>query len=132
MALVHGRDISAKDVEWLVGRGFNLEQFAALCNSIAWAEGRAIGLKQVSFTERVYVKDNGIDAEWTLDMPLGQAESPLVKPGLKTYEPFWAEKGPSVGPNFGPKCQCLQIRLPVRFAKGNCVSASTREGRLET
>jgi hypothetical protein len=86
MVLLHGSDISAKDVEWSIGRGYSLERFAGLCNAIAWAEGRAIGLNQLSFTERVYVKDNGIDGEWILDAPPGEAESPLVKPGLNVFQ----------------------------------------------
>lgn len=86
MNYVHGKHISAEQVEFAVGRTFRLEHFAALCNAIAWAEGRSLGLDQISFTERVYVKDNGIDGEWMVDNPNLDHDSPLVKPGLNVFQ----------------------------------------------
>ena len=82
----HGKHISAQEVEFLIGRTFRLEQFAALCNSIAWAEGRNLGLDQISFTERVYVRDNGIDGEWSVESPKPDQSSPLVKPGFNVFQ----------------------------------------------
>lgn len=64
MPIPHGRAISGQEFELEVGRTFSVEQFASLCNAIAWYIGRQSGIAQISFTERVNVADNGIDAEW--------------------------------------------------------------------
>ncbi len=86
MTLPHGKEISGEQVELVIGRSFALEQFARLCNAIAWAEGRDLGLDQFSFTERVYVKDNGVDGEWFVANPGGDRASPLIKAGLNVFQ----------------------------------------------
>ena len=68
MSLIHGRDITAEELERIVGREFRIQRFASLCNAIVWATAKPRGLSQLLFTERVYVSDSGIDAEWVLDV----------------------------------------------------------------
>jgi len=68
MALPHGRDISADHVELTIGREFPIRRFVSLCNSLIWATSSALGLAQASFTGRVFVGDNAVDAEWTIDL----------------------------------------------------------------
>ncbi|HVO63199.1 MAG TPA: hypothetical protein VMT53_19885 [Terriglobales bacterium] len=63
MSLVHGREITAEQVELIVGRQFSVQRFASMCNAITWVLSRPAGLTQVAFTERVFVADNGVDAE---------------------------------------------------------------------
>jgi hypothetical protein len=78
MTLPHGRAILAKDLELEVGREFTVEKFASLCNAIAWYLGRQTGSAQLSFTERVNVADNGIDAEWTIEVPTEGVSKPTI------------------------------------------------------
>lgn len=85
--LPHGRAISAQEFEIEVGRIFSVEQFASLCNAIAWCVGSKAGLVQVSFTERVNVADNGIDAEWTLELPIANVkETSIAGPGWNVFQ----------------------------------------------
>ena len=69
MPLPHGREISSAQVELIVGREFPIRRFVSLCNSLVWATSKSQELAQTSFTERVFVRDSGIDAEWTIDLP---------------------------------------------------------------
>ncbi len=75
MSLVHGRDLSAEELERTVGREFSVQRFASLCNAIIWAIAKPRGLAQAAFTERVFVRDNGVDAEWLLDVPEDAVDS---------------------------------------------------------
>lgn len=85
--LPHGRAISAEEFEIEVGRAFSVESFVSLCNAIAWSIGSWVkGLAQLSFTERVNVADNGIDAEWTLECPLSTRPTQIVVPGWNVFQ----------------------------------------------
>src|SRR4051812_27070154 len=84
MPLVHGRDITAEEVESIVWGEFSVQRFAGLCNAIIWATDRP-SLAQAAFTERVFVKDNGIDAEWILNAP-PIAPGQLVESGKVVYQ----------------------------------------------
>jgi DNA processing protein len=68
---VHGRAITAEEVERLVGREFSPRQFASLCNAVAWAISGQRCTSIPSFTERVNAKDGGIDAEWDFEIAEG-------------------------------------------------------------
>lgn len=82
MTLVHGREITAEQIELIVGRQFSVQRFASMCNAIGWALSRPAGLNQAALTERVYVADNGIDAELLIDIPpLAPASGSLFSPG---------------------------------------------------
>jgi len=83
--LAHGRAISAQEFELEVGRIFSVEQFASLCNAIAWCAGSKSGLVQVSFTERVNVADNGIDAEWAMPAPAAK-DTPIAGAGWNVFQ----------------------------------------------
>ena len=85
--LSHGSAISAQELELEVGRVFTVERFAALCNAIAWGIGGSkSGLAQLSFTERVNVADNGIDAEWTSDFPDSTQDTLIAGSGWNVFQ----------------------------------------------
>ena len=68
MSLIHGRNISAEEVERIVGREFPIQQFVSLCNALTWATSKPAGVAQVSFTERIFVADSGVDGEWEIEL----------------------------------------------------------------
>jgi len=83
MSLAHGKPIEAEEVERVVSREFDARRFASLCNSIAWAHTDQRPSSLPSFTERVNVKDGGVDAEWEAALPEGRGYyGPLLGPGL--------------------------------------------------
>src|ERR1041385_538134 len=84
--LAHGRAISAQEFELEVGRMFSVEQFASLCNAVAWCIGSKSGLAQISFTERVNVADNGIDAEWTAHFSALIKDTAIVGTGWNVFQ----------------------------------------------
>lgn len=82
MSLVHGREITAEQVELIVGREFPVQRFVSMCNAIIWALSRPLGLTQFSFTERVFVADNGVDAELVIEVPPSTPQpGSLLMPG---------------------------------------------------
>ena len=87
MALIHGRSISGEEIERIVSREFDARRFASLCNAIAWALARVRCSSLPSFTERVNVKDKGVDAEWSTDLP-GDANdaAALLGPGWNVHQ----------------------------------------------
>jgi hypothetical protein len=87
MSLVHGRAITAEELERVVGREFSSSQFASLCNAVAWAASRRRLSSLPSFTERVNVTDDGIDAEWDVYVEGGEGpDSPLLGPGWNVFQ----------------------------------------------
>ena len=70
MPLPHKREISADQIELMVGREFPIQRFVSLCNSLVWATSKSEQLTQASVTERVFVKDNGIDASGQPILPV--------------------------------------------------------------
>lgn len=68
MSLVRGREITAEQVELILGRGFPVQRFVSMCNAILWALSRPAALTQVSLTERVFVADSGVDAELVIEI----------------------------------------------------------------
>jgi hypothetical protein len=78
--LSHGQHITKKEIESITS-SWSPDEFASLCNSVVWASARSQGTILPSFTERVNVKDKGIDAEYLwLDSVAGSA-SHLVSAG---------------------------------------------------
>lgn len=69
MSLIHGQPITSEQVEHVTSREFTPQQFAALCNAVAWATAGRRSPALPSFTERTNAKDHGIDAEWQIQMP---------------------------------------------------------------
>ena len=61
---VQGRALTAEDIEREVSGRFGPREFASLCNSVVWAGAGARPTQLPSFTERVNVPDQGVDAEW--------------------------------------------------------------------
>ena len=86
MLLAHGESISAEHIEREVS-SWNADRFARLCNSIAWAVTWDGVQSLPAFTERVYVPDGGIDAEWQGDLSgtlLGDGQ--LLAAGLNVFQ----------------------------------------------
>lgn len=87
MSLPHGRDISAEQIERIVGGEFTVQRFASLCNSVTWAVAQPVGTTQPAFTERVFVRDNGVDAEWEFHVPQGQPDAEgLIRTGRNVFQ----------------------------------------------
>ncbi len=87
MNLIHGRDVTAEQIELIVGREFPIHRFVSMCNAIVWALSRSGGISQVSFSERVFVSDRGVDAEWSFDLTKTVTDSPiLIAPGRTVFQ----------------------------------------------
>lgn len=89
MSLIHGRAISSQEIEDMVSRHrrFDPREFASLCNAVAWASAGRNCTSLPSFTERVNVKDGGIDAEWQTNLPDGPTyHSSLLGPGWNVFQ----------------------------------------------
>src|SRR5262245_49469401 len=85
--LVHGRAITAEEVERIVGREFSPRQFASLCNALAWGAADRHCTSLPSFTERVNAKDGGIDAEWDCESAEGaDTAAGLMGPGWNIFQ----------------------------------------------
>ena len=63
--LSHGQRITKEEFE-ITTSYWSPNEFASLCNAVVWASARRQGTVLPSFTERVYVKDKGIDAEYVI------------------------------------------------------------------
>jgi hypothetical protein len=86
MSLPHGREISSNQVELIIGREFPIKRFVSLCNSLVWTTSKSQELTQASFTERVYVRDSGIDAEWTINLPGELHQGALIRQGWNVFQ----------------------------------------------
>src|ERR1700688_4949040 len=124
MPLLHGRDISADEIEAEIAR-WSAERFARLCNAIAWALPGLTGWRQTIpvFTERVHVADNGIDAEWERVLAAGEAPTapePLLQPGLNVFQ--YKKRGA------GPGNRADIVRGLVAEVRRAVVDVETRTG----
>ncbi len=73
MSLVHGQEIGSRELEAAIGGpAWDAGRFARLCNAIIWTEAGQERSSSLSLTERVFVRDNGIDAE--LEIEVSQSE----------------------------------------------------------
>ena len=87
MPLVYGKAISSEEVETIVSRQFTPTKLASLCNAIVWASAGRQCKSIPSFTERVNVKDGGIDAEWSTDLiDDGSFSTSLLGPGWNVFQ----------------------------------------------
>jgi hypothetical protein len=88
MPLIHGTEIGSKELEAVVGGpGWDAARFARLCNAVIWAEAGHERSSSLSQTERVFVRDNGIDAELLIDAPPGEFDrSRLLTPGWNVLQ----------------------------------------------
>lgn len=91
MPLEHGKPISAKEIESIISSKLDLITFATLCNDIILASAGGNTTSIPSFTGRLDVNDNGIDAEWAIDYPSDDSSSspllpPLLRPGWNIFQ----------------------------------------------
>jgi hypothetical protein len=69
MSLVHGEEIGSRELEATVGGpAWDADRFARLCNAIIWTEAGHERSSSFSLTERVFVRDKGIDAELEIEV----------------------------------------------------------------
>lgn len=87
MALLVGQHIDAGELE-RVTSSWPPERFATLCNTVAWAASGRTFQTLPSFTSRVNVKDGGVDAEWTVEIPHGNERipTPILGPGRNVFQ----------------------------------------------
>ena len=86
MALVHGQNISAEEIECEISR-WDAVLFARLGNAIAWASTWQSTPTLPAFTERVNVADNGIDAQWLGIIELDDSARPsLLRSGNNVFQ----------------------------------------------
>jgi hypothetical protein len=85
MSLTHGQSISAKYVERIISEEFSPPKFASLCNALTWAVSGRKCTSLPSFTERVNVKDGGIDAEWDIEFEDDNL-SPFIGLGWNVFQ----------------------------------------------
>ena len=87
MPLFIGQPIDARELEQATST-WSPEHFVSMCDALVWAvSGRACpGLP--SLTERIYAGDDGIDAEWTLDLPDDDRSlpTPIIGPGWNVFQ----------------------------------------------
>ncbi len=87
MPLLIGQPLDARELEQVTSQWLP-ERFAAMCDALAWAvSGRACP-SLPSFTNRVNAKDGGIDAEWTLELPVDDnpIPTPILGPGWNVFQ----------------------------------------------
>ncbi len=87
MPLLIGQHISPEELERTTST-WPPERFAALCNTVIWAASGRAFQEFPSFTTRVNVKDGGIDAEWTIEIPEDQGDipTPILGPGWNVFQ----------------------------------------------
>lgn len=87
MPLLVGQHISPEELERTTST-WPPERFAALCNTVIWAASGRAFQEFPSFTTRVNVKDGGIDAEWTIEIPddHGDIPTPILRPGWNVFQ----------------------------------------------
>ena len=84
--IVHGQDIQSRDVEGVTFH-WDATRFAGLCNDIVWAEtARHTGTIPL-MTGRIFVADNGEDAEW-IGKPRRSARKSgrFLRPGTNVFQ----------------------------------------------
>lgn len=87
MPFIHGQAIHAEELERTLSREFDARRFASLCNAIVWSSARRRCSTLPSFTERVNVKDKGIDASWDAILPDDQGYgAALLGPGWNVFQ----------------------------------------------
>ena len=86
MIPAHGQAVSANEVEDLFGRHRSNEQAVSLFNAIVWSVGDRRPSSVPTFTERVNVRDLGVDAEWSIDAAAGVAGAALLSAGWNVFQ----------------------------------------------
>src|SRR5260370_20511162 len=83
--LSYGQRITKRELE-VATSYWSPDELSSLCNEVVWASARRQGTVLPSFTERVYVKDKGIDAEYIiLDTEVGSF-SPFIGAGWNVLQ----------------------------------------------
>jgi len=87
MVLLIAEPISPEELERVTST-WSPERFAALCNTMIWAASGRAFQEFPSFTTRVNVKDGGIDAEWTIEIPEDHRDipTPILGPGWNVFQ----------------------------------------------
>jgi len=85
MSLHHGENVTATHIEREVS-SFGPRLFVSLCNAVAWAVSGRQCSSIPSFTERVNVRDSGVDAEWIVLVNNGGDFRPFLRAGRNVFQ----------------------------------------------
>ena len=84
--IIHGQEIQPRDVEASTLH-WDTSRFVTLCNDIVWAETAQHTGTIPLVTGRIYVADNGEDAEWIGTPRRGARKSgPFLRPGINVFQ----------------------------------------------
>lgn len=110
MTLIHGQAISSEELERTLSRELTPQRFASLCNAVSWLSAGQVLEAVPSFTERVNVRDKGIDAELQVALPSNL---------------------PHASPYLGPGVNVLQFKQRDVFAQGRAKTVSGLKSKLK-
>ncbi len=87
MALLIGQAIYARELEQATSQ-WSPERFASMCNDLVWATSGRQYSTLPRFNARIYAADDGVDAEWDVEIPLdGKGlTAPIVGPGWNVFQ----------------------------------------------
>ena len=84
--IIHGQEIQSRDVEG-VPFHWDVSRFVGLCNALVWAETKRHTGKIPLMTGRIFVADNGEDAEWIGTPRRGARRSGrFLHPGINVFQ----------------------------------------------
>jgi hypothetical protein len=111
MTLIHGQAISSEELERTLSRESTPQRFASLCNAVSWLSAGQTLEAVPAFTERVNVKDKGIDAELQVVLP--------------------GDDHAYASPYLGPGVNVLQFKQRDVFAQGRAKTVSGLKSELK-
>ncbi|MCI0603469.1 hypothetical protein L0156_10715 [bacterium] len=85
MPILIGQAIDHHNIEAITS-AWTGDHFARMCYDLIWAVSNQAACSLPDFNVRENTKDQGIDAEWRVELPSTQVTSPLVSPGLNVFQ----------------------------------------------
>ncbi len=87
MTLLIGQAVNARELEQATSQ-WSPERFASMCNDLVWAVSGRKYSNLPRFTARVYAADDGVDAEWDVEIPgAGKGlTTPIVGPDWNVFQ----------------------------------------------
>jgi hypothetical protein len=87
MPLFIGQPIDARELEHATSQ-WSPERFASMCDALVWAASERQYSDLPRFTGRIYAADDGIDAEWDVEIPLDEKAlpTPIIGTGWNVFQ----------------------------------------------